>query len=328
MVGRYLPINRLKLDTPKLNTLINTEIHLGSLVDSFLYRGKKVTLALEDMALRVMTVSSNRVEKAITAPLEPGLVVEGIIHDPQRLGTILDDLFQAEDISRSNVVTCIGGGHTIYKTFDLPSMNKGDLEGAVLYQAKREMLIPLEEMVVVWDLAGTRNGRTEVFVAGVPKEVTSTYAETFTHAKIKPRSIDLKPLALCRAVNRPTAIIGNAEASSVEVVYLLDETPMIIRTVYYPDIALSPLEVARRLASEVQLTIRLYNDSNRFAPVSPSTPVLLSGGAYDYFSLAEAMYGELEFSLERLAPAVECPLEISVEEFAVNIGLALKGKKR
>ena len=297
-------------------------------MESLLYRGKRATLSIEDMALRVMTVNGNRVEKAITAPLQTGLIVEGIIHDPERLGTILDDLFRSEDIPRSNVITCIGGSHTIYKTFDLPSMNRGDLEGAVMYQAKREMLIPLEEMAVVWDMANTRDGRNEVFVAGVPKEVTNTYAETFKHAKLKPRAVDLKALALCRAANRPTAIIANAEANSVEVVCLIQDVPAIIRTVYYPDIAVSPLEVARRLAGEVQLTIRLYNDANRFSPVSPSTPVLLSGGVYDYFSLAEAMYGELEFSLERVSPTIECPLEISVEEYAVNIGLAMKGKKR
>ncbi|MBM2826776.1 MAG: type pilus assembly family protein [Dehalococcoidia bacterium] len=294
----------------------------------FLSRGPTVTLSIENTMARMLVASGNRVEKAASAPLDPGLVVEGVVQDAEKVGEILSELFQSENVPKGQVVTCVAGSHTIYKTFSLPPMRQADVAGAVMYQAKRDMPVPVDELVMSWQAVGQpQEGQNNVFVVGVPRDVISTYMAAFRHARIRPKAIDIKPLALARAVNRDTVIIGNVEVETVEVIYVSDNTPAIVRTIHYPFPASSATELGQRLADELQLTIRFYNDANRMRPVRSSTPIVLSGGGADYFSLTEALYGYLDYTVERINPPIECPIEISMEEYAVNIGLALKGRK-
>lgn len=291
-----------------------------------LFRRDTVTLVIEGSAARLLVVSGNAVKKWASVPLEEGLILEGVIQQPEKVGKAVGELFQREGVPRHNIITCTSGAHAVHRSFTLPSMRQEDLKSAVVYQAKREMPMPLEELVMTWQVLDYSERHYEVFVIGIPRDVIGAFMETLRYARVRPNAVDVKPLALARAANRATAIIGNVEADSIDIVYLYQHAPALIRTVYFPDISSSLIELGQRLADELQRTIRAYNDTNRLRPVSPNTPVFLSGGASDYFSLAEALYGSLEYTIERLNPPLTFPPHFPTEEYAANIGLALKGK--
>lgn len=283
-----------------------------------------VTLVIDGVAARLLVTQGNAIRKWASAPLDSGLLIEGIIQEPEKVGKAVAELFSQEEVAKENVITCVSGAHILPKFFTLPAMRQKDLSNAVMYQAKREMPVPLEELVIAWQLLDTGEGHSTVFVIGVPRDSVGVFLETLRYAGVRHKTIDVKPLALARVPNRPTAIVANVEPDSVDVVYLADYSPLLLRSVYFSDRDTSPEGAGKRLADELQRSIRFYNETNRQRPVGVNTPVFLSGGASDYFSLVEALYGSMEYTIERLRPSLTYPEGFPIEEYTTNIGLALK----
>lgn len=305
--------------------LIQLKSRLGKIGLPFSSDKDTTSLVIEQTAVRLLVTSGTSIKRWASAPLEEGLIVEGVVHNPEVVGKAIADLFHQEGIPSNNVITCVSGAHVVHKTFSLPRMRQEDLKNAVLYQARREMPIPMEELVMAWQTINVTEQHHEVFVVGVPRDVVGAFMEALRHGGVRPKAVDIKPLALARATDRPTTIICSIEPDSIDVVYLANYSPAIIRTVFFSDVSNSLMELGSRLANELQRTLRFYNDSNRLNPISPNTSVFLAGSAGDYFSMAEALYGSIEYSIERLNPPMDFPPDFPVEEYAANIGLALKG---
>jgi Tfp pilus assembly PilM family ATPase len=227
-------------------------------------------------------------------------------------------------VARDGVITCLSGAHALHRTLTMPQIRREDLGSAVIYQAKRELPVPTEELYTAWQVVGSDEQHLQVFLVGVPKDVVDAYMTTINLAHIKLRSLDVKPLALARVSEHPTALICNLEPDSVDIVYVSEFAPALVRTVYFQDPATSPPELAERLSSELYRSVRFYNDTNRMTAVSPATPLILAGSALDYYALADALYGSVEYGIERLQPPFEYPEDFPLEEYAANLGLALK----
>ncbi|MBI2886471.1 MAG: pilus assembly protein PilM [Chloroflexi bacterium] len=284
-----------------------------------------VTLSVDSGAVRLLTARGGAVVMWASAPLEPGLLEEGIIQQPEEVGKVIAAIFQEHHIPKNRVVTSIPGAQAIYRIFSLPAMRQEDLSSAVIYQLKRELPLPAEELALGWQLLGTSDRQQQIFAVGVPRDIIGPCVEAFRVADLKPKAIDVKPLALARVTQRSNVVVGNIETDSVDIVCLLDYAPVIVRSLYFPSPAVSALEMGQRLADELHLSVRSYNDNNRQHPIGTNLTAFLTGGGSDYFSLAEALYGTLEFTLERLSSPLGHPADFPVEEYATNLGLALKG---
>lgn len=291
----------------------------------FSSRSETVTLAVDSAAVRFLTVQDGSVVKWGSAALDPGLLQEGIIQQPQEVGRIIAELLAERQIPKNRVVTSVPGAQAIHRIITLPAMRREDLKSAVMYQIKREMPIPVEELALVWQLLGSSDRQNQVFVVAIPRDIMGPFVETLQVAGVQPKAIDVKPLALARVPKRPNAIIGNVESDSIDIVCLLNYAPLVVRSLYFPFPTASPQELGERLADELQRSIRAYNDNNRQQPIGTNLSAFLTGGGTDYFSLVEALYGTLEFTVERLVSPIAHPEDFPVEEYATNLGLALKG---
>ena len=295
----------------------------GIKLPSFIRR-TKVTLVIDNAAVRLLTAEGNAVVRWASTPVASGLISDGIVQDPGALGDLVAKLFQQERTPKGNVVTCVPGSHAVYKSFTLPRMRRADLKNAVFYQAKRELPVPVEDLVMVWQLVAVRERYFEVFVTGVPKDIVMGYLETLGHAAIQPKALDVKPVAIARAVNRSNALLCNVEADNIDIVYIQDFVPIFVQTIRFQEPAGSTAVLAERLTEELHRSIRLHNETTPEQPVGANTPVFLSGGATDYFLLVQALYGSLGYTIEKLDPPLVCPADFPVEEYSANIGLALK----
>ena len=292
----------------------------------FLGRQDTVTLVIDSAAARILVARDGSVAQWASLPIDEGLIVEGAIQDTEATGKIVAALFQQNGVSRRNVVTCVSGAQAVNRILTLPAMRKEDIGNAISYQAKRDLPVPLEQLVVAWQVLDSNEQQTRVFVIGIPIDLAQRLAVTLRQARVSAKAIDVKPLALARALGRPTAIVGNVEVDSIDIVCLSDYAPLIMHSIYFPQPETSAAELGRRLADEVQRSIRYYNESNRQEPIKANTPVILTGGGADYFSLVEALYGTMEYTIEKFSPPITFPSEFPLEEYAANIGLALKGK--
>lgn len=282
------------------------------------------TLVVDNGVARVMSGGRGGISYWETIPLAPYSMEQGVVRDPKALGEALGEFFGREHLATRGVITCVSGAQALNRTFTLPAVRKEDLKNAVAYQAKREMPVPLEDLVFVWQVLEENEQEYRIFTVGVQREAVASLMDALSASRITPGALDVKPLALARAVDQPRAIIGNIEADSVDIIYLVDRSPAFIRTVYYPDRAATVQEAAERFTEELQRSSRSYNDANRFSPVEYNAPIIITGGMGDYATMSNALYGVVEHDLQAFQSPIAHPENFPAEAYATNIGLLLK----
>ena len=83
---------------------------------------------------------------------------------------------------------------------------------------------------------------------------------------------------------------------------------------------------AEHLARTIGITVDFYNSRHPGTPLAPDTPMFITGRISSDLALTEKLQARLGYPLEPLTPPLEYPEDLPVSQYAVNIGLALKGK--
>ena len=285
-----------------------------------------VTVNIEERSLRLLTVKEGEVQKWGQAPLEPGLVENGLVRDPAQVGLALETLFREHKASKKGVITSltvIGLGSTS-QIFDLPKMRPNLLADAIAREAKRAMPVPVDELYLSYQVIGEKEDMQQVYVLGAPRDLVDAHITAFQMAEIQIKAIDLKPLALVRAINKRNAVIADLENESFHVVVVGDGIPDITRSAVLHREALDPQQKARRLVEEVVRTIDFYNHSHPDNLLEPSVPVFLTGELTGIPTVNETIQANMGYTIETPTPPLVCPETLPLPQFMVNIGLALK----
>ena len=285
-----------------------------------------VTVNIEERSLRLLTAKGGEVKKWGRAPLGPGLVENGLIRDPAQVGLALDALFTEHRVAKKDVLTSltvIGLGSTS-QIFELPKMRPNLLQDAVMSEARRAMPVPVEELYLTHQVIGEKGEMQQVYVLGAPRDLVNAHVNAFQVAGIQLRAMDLKPLALVRAVNRRDAVIADLEDESFHVIVVRDAIPDITRSAVLHRDALDPQQKARRLIEEVIRTIDFYNHSHPDKLLDPSVPVFLTGELTGIPSVRQTIQSEMGYAIEMPKPSLAYPADLPLPSFMVNIGLALK----
>ena len=284
---------------------------------------RTVTLNIEDRDIRVLVARGGSVLAWQDVPLEPGLVKEGVIADAEAVGAALKTVLDSQSMSGGKLVASITGFRSIARVLELPKMNPELLEEAVTREAKREMPVPMEDIYLSWQTLGANDGHERVFALGVPRDILDPLLKAMAVAKRQLSAIDTKPLALARAANREEAIIADVEPASADIVVVARGVPVIMRTVVERDGEPDGDERVQRFRDEVARTVKFYNDTHRQEPLEPSTPIFVTGSLAG-LAMTEPFDSLTQYPIEPLSPPLDCPTELPIQSYAVNIGLALK----
>ena len=285
-----------------------------------------VTVNIEERSLRLLTAMGGQVQKWGQVSLDPGLVENGLIRDPGQVGSALEVLFREQEAPKKGVITSltvIGLGSTS-QIFDLPRMKLNLLESAIGREAKRAMPVPVEELYLSHQVISESGDRQQVYVLGVPRDIVEAHISAFQMAGIQLKAMDLKPLALVRAVNQKNAVIADLENENFHVMVVRDSIPDITRSAVLHKEGFDLQQKARRLVEEVIRTIDFYNHSHPDKPLESSVPVFLTGGLTATPSVNKTIEAEMGYTVETPKPPLAYPEALPIHEFMVNIGLALK----
>jgi type IV pilus assembly protein PilM len=63
----------------------------------------------------------------LQAPVPPGIIVEGVLHDPGALGGVIKELFRNSGCRRKGIVTSLSGNSVIIKKVTLPQLEEAEL---------------------------------------------------------------------------------------------------------------------------------------------------------------------------------------------------------
>lgn len=136
--------------------------------------------------------------------LPEGVIEGGRVADPVLLTSRLQWLLGRRRLHKNRVNLCVGGQSVILRQIFLPPMSSRELASAIRWEAEKQVMIPLSQVVVDYASLGDRvvDGKqvTEVALVAVPKEVVEEYIQVVTGAGFYPDVIEIEPFALQRSV--------------------------------------------------------------------------------------------------------------------------------
>jgi len=283
-----------------------------------------VTLSISSTSIRLLWVKGRQVKKWENAPLAPGLVRDGLILQPKAVGAAIDALFTSAKVPKDRGIISLTNLSFTYRILSLPRMKPALLEEAIQRGAAREMPLPLEELYLTWQAVGGEQGELDFFVLGVPRNLIDALVQTLAEAGLSSYTIDLKPLALARAASRGDALIVALEPDCFDIVLVANGIPVIMHTVTPRGEGASLEDNVRRLTDELTKTVEFYNGTSPGNPLSPTTPLLLTGELSAEVTASSLIQAEIDYPVEPLIPPLKLPPDLPLALYATNIGLALK----
>ncbi|MDD5037868.1 MAG: pilus assembly protein PilM [Dehalococcoidales bacterium] len=285
---------------------------------------KIVTLYIDDTSLRLMVTKGKKIKHWVETPLEAGLIKNSLVIEEDQVTARIRHLFDIEKVRTKNIAIGISGLHCLSRPISLPQLPKAMLAEAIMREAKRVLPVPLEQLYVSWQTIPSPEGKTGVFLVAIPRKTADALFKVLHQAKLKPYLLDLKPLLLSRLVKNPTAIVLDVQAAEFDIVILADGIPQPIRTISFPKDSLSLAEKLPLIKGDLERTIKFHNSNNQDKPLTPNTPIYVSGELGDDPGLCQSLSSELGYPILPLSPPFDRPWWLDTSHYMVNIGLVLQ----
>jgi Tfp pilus assembly protein PilN len=283
-----------------------------------------VTLSISNNNIKVLSIKGKQVEKWGNLALTNGLVRDGQILQPQAVAEVIITLFRSTGVPKERVTASLSGLSFTYRFLNLPGMKPAMLDEAILRAARKEISLSLDELYITWQVLPGEGEERPYFLLGVPKVPVDAFEETLKIAGVMPYLMDLQPLALARATDRRDAIIVSMGPDCFDIVFITGGIPSVIHTITPRSEGATLEDNIKRLADELTKTVAFYQNRHPESPLGPATPLLLTGDLALELPASGLLQAETEYPVEPLVPAVECPPELPVAAYTVNIGLSLK----
>ncbi|HLE81013.1 MAG TPA: pilus assembly protein PilM, partial [Dehalococcoidia bacterium] len=281
-----------------------------------------VTLNIEDTCLRLMVVKDKEVRLAVSQPLEAGLVKNGTVVDRQKLSQAIGDLFQSHGVANGKVVMAISGINAFYRLISQPPVPSDMLAEAAKREAERVMPVPLSELHLSYQVLSSSKIESVLGLVGLPRIPTEAQVETLRMAGLNPYVMDIKPLALVRAVSEPEAIFIEVQEATFDIVLTVDGLPQIIRSLSFPRSSLPWPEKVTAITEELDRTVKFYNSAHKDRPLKTTVALFVSG---EIDGQGEELLRQRLGYESRALPEPPFAVDgLDLRRYLVNLGLALK----
>ncbi|MFA5309865.1 MAG: hypothetical protein WC370_10345 [Dehalococcoidales bacterium] len=294
------------------------------------------TIHISSSNIKLVTIKGKSIFKWEVLPLEPGLVRDGRIVDPPRVGEVIDNLFHSVSVPKNNVIVTVSGLPYTYRVMDFPKMKPTQIHEAMTNNLAGEFAVPMENLYLSWAPVNIKPDAIEYFAIAVDRQYIDSIIETVKFARITNWSLDIRPLALARAAAQSDAIIVSLDYDYVDMVLVQGGQ---VKNMHIANVDIEVEDSNRGryynlFASELAKLISYNSSTKNNEPSSSNIPIFVTGEV-----LADAMKtGAKEDILEELRSATGCAVEFLAtwiesprlfieENYATNIGLALRKLK-
>ena len=284
---------------------------------------KKIgTIDFDGRTVRLMVSKGDKALHWASATVSAEVMNQGVIANPTEMAKEIRGLLGSKGVPRKRFVTSLTGHRAASRLLTLPRVEPKFFDEAVRRKAKQEMPLPMDQTYLSWQVLGVKNGMIKVYAFAVPRVVIDRQMETLEAAKLKARSMDLKPLALARAVQDPNCIVANLEDQSAGVILMINGTPELMRSV--PQTAGDPEQRVEKLAQELGRTVQFYDEGHRDKPLDPKTKVYATGLYLEAENIRQLLAARTPYQVVVPAPTMKVSKEFPVAAFSANLGLAMK----
>ncbi|MDO8472773.1 MAG: pilus assembly protein PilM [Dehalococcoidia bacterium] len=287
------------------------------------------TLFVCDEGINVVLASGKRVTKWAQAPLDAGLVKDGLVTNPAEVARIVKALFKTNRIRAKKVMVALSGLHCLTTTLTLPKVQQSMMDEAVKREAEIALPVPLDQLQLSWQSIPPDTEFAHIFLAAAPRNNAEALVQTVRLAGLKPQFVDLAPLALARLAGGSTGVLADIRATQVDIVVVADGLPQQIRSQTYPSQAQTVHEKLLVVKEELERSINFYDSGHPEKPLDAAAfsgrlPIRVSGKLVQDPAACQFLTGELNRNVLPLISPLKLPPGFPNMEFMVNIGLATR----
>jgi type IV pilus assembly protein PilM len=134
-----------------------------------------------------------------TVNIEPGLIEDGSIKDPETVSGYIRELFKSSKLKEKNVAISIGGYSVIVKKINVQSMTEEELQESIHFEAEQYIPFDISEVNLDFQILGESEHnphQMNVLLVAAKKEMINEYINLMQMAKLRPRVIDVDAFAL------------------------------------------------------------------------------------------------------------------------------------
>ncbi len=302
-----------------------------------MFNKKRTTINFEGNEIRFLVLRGKKVLAWQSRKLPPEHMSQGMIHNTKAAANIIRTGIKETKGSRNNLITCVSGQRAVHRIMRIPDIPDKMLDETIERKARQEFAIPIEDTDLSWRIITRSDNQILLYVLAVPKVVIDTQVQALQEAKIKPRVMDIKALALQRLVNQANTLIVNLEEYSMDVIIVVNHIPVLIRTIPLDTGELTGEAKVDLLGQELARTTKYYNESNKKNRLADDTPVYICGALFsstdlesrleDKTNLIERFQLRTPYPLKPPKSNLDLPDKFPLLRYAVNLGLAIKGNK-
>lgn len=169
--------------------------------------GKKkiriIGLDIGSRTLKVAEVADAKQEYVLKkfgmTDIEPGLIEDGTIKNPEEVADAIRKLFKMYKIKDSNVATSIGGYSIIVKTITIQAAEEDKLHEQIHSEAESYIPFDVSDVNLDFQVIGESEespGQTDVLLVAAKKEIVNDYASLIQMAGLTPYIMDVDAFAL------------------------------------------------------------------------------------------------------------------------------------
>lgn len=126
-----------------------------------------------------------------------------VISSPD-VSKIIKAIIKESGIKSKESVFTIPDFSSFFTSFDLPQMSEEELPGAIEFEARRHIPIPVSEVILDYFLTkgkpGKKGDKLEVLLIAVPKDVVAQYQEIATASGLELKYLEAEAFSLTRAL--------------------------------------------------------------------------------------------------------------------------------
>lgn len=283
-----------------------------------------LTLHFEPDELRVLLASNGCPELWGLQPIPAGVVQNHQVVQPEQLAETISQVLKSLGIRARKARVALSHPRAIMRVLHIPPVPAKLLPETVYRAARREFPLPLEELYFGWQpLNGHANESATVFTNGVLKTSVDSYLQALKNAGIQVVAMELKSLALIRAVNHSDVVIVDLEPRLGRVLLVRRYVPYLVRTLAQPTLEL--LESAQQgnyLVGELQQILQFFQ-STTAEEHEPWTPQICLVGRLSNDPELRTLVGA-HWPLLAPQPPLSYAEELPVDTYLPNLGLILK----
>jgi type IV pilus assembly protein PilM len=229
----------------------------------FLKKTRLVGLDIGSRTLKLAEIIDTKAGSALknfsTIDIEPGLIEEGSVRDPEAVSGYIRELFKSVKLKDKNVAISIGGYSVIVKKINVQTMTEDELHDTIHFEAEQYIPFDISEVNLDFQILGESEhnpNQMNVLLVAAKKEMISEYINLMKMAKLSPRIIDVDAFALQNifkfnySLEDENIALIDIGASKTSLNILKDNVSEFMR-----DVSLGCEQINDRIASTVGCTI-------------------------------------------------------------------------